>query len=320
MISGQFLTDKRVGIYVEVEMYGLPTDTVRKRFKTKTVANGINPLFETEPFVFKKVVLPDLACIRIAAFEDSGRFIGHRVLPVVSLRPGYRHVLLRNESGQPLNLPTLFLYVKVKDYVPDGLADFADALANPIKYQNELERRAKQLSVLQDDALAEDSSANEDSEPIIAPPPPVVVTKPPTSSWNASFRRKVSETTNAPISEVSSSPPSGNSPSLTTLQGKASIEPIDDGKKSAVGPMPPPPSILVAFVSNGTECMGSAAFNFYADPVDKYWEFKPVKDKKHQLEKKMEDLRKKHEKDRKVQKAPKKSHQKLVKKLSSKNL
>lgn len=35
VISGQFLTDKRVGTYVEVEMYGLPADTVRKRFKTK---------------------------------------------------------------------------------------------------------------------------------------------------------------------------------------------------------------------------------------------------------------------------------------------
>ncbi|KAF7262810.1 hypothetical protein GWI33_004021, partial [Rhynchophorus ferrugineus] len=35
VISGQFLTDKRVGTYVEVEMYGLPADTVRRRFRTK---------------------------------------------------------------------------------------------------------------------------------------------------------------------------------------------------------------------------------------------------------------------------------------------
>jgi phosphatidylinositol phospholipase C beta len=56
VISGQFLTDKRVGTYVEVDMYGLPADTVRKRFRTKTVPNnGINPLYDEEPFVFKKV-------------------------------------------------------------------------------------------------------------------------------------------------------------------------------------------------------------------------------------------------------------------------
>lgn len=56
VISGQFLTDKRVGTYVEVDMYGLPADTVRKKFRTKVVQNnGINPQYDDEPFVFKKV-------------------------------------------------------------------------------------------------------------------------------------------------------------------------------------------------------------------------------------------------------------------------
>ena len=41
---------------VEVEMYGLPADTVRRKFKTKTIAgNSINPVFDQEPFIFKKV-------------------------------------------------------------------------------------------------------------------------------------------------------------------------------------------------------------------------------------------------------------------------
>ncbi|PNF24811.1 1-phosphatidylinositol 4,5-bisphosphate phosphodiesterase classes I and II, partial [Cryptotermes secundus] len=129
VISGQFLTDKRVGTYVEVDMYGLPADTVRKKFRTRIVpASGINPTYDEEPFVFKKVVLPELASIRLAAYEDSGRFIGHRVLPVVGLCPGYRHVTLRTEAGQPLPLATLFLLIVVKDYVPDGLSDFAEAL------------------------------------------------------------------------------------------------------------------------------------------------------------------------------------------------
>lgn len=56
VISAQFLTDKRVGTYIEVDMYGLPADTVRKKFRTKIVPNnGINPVYDEEPFIFKKV-------------------------------------------------------------------------------------------------------------------------------------------------------------------------------------------------------------------------------------------------------------------------
>lgn len=56
VLSGQFLTDKKIGTYVEVDMYGLPADTVRKRFRTKIVReNGVNPVYGEEPFVFKKV-------------------------------------------------------------------------------------------------------------------------------------------------------------------------------------------------------------------------------------------------------------------------
>ena len=56
MISGQFLSDKKIGTYVEVDMYGLPTDTIRKEFRTKVVpANGLNPVYNEDPFVFRKV-------------------------------------------------------------------------------------------------------------------------------------------------------------------------------------------------------------------------------------------------------------------------
>ncbi|CAG5124299.1 unnamed protein product, partial [Candidula unifasciata] len=153
IISGQFLSDKRVGTYVEVDMYGLPTDTVRKKFRTKTVPNnGLNPVYDEEPFVFKKVVLPNLAIIRIAVYEDQGKsLIGHRILPVEGLRPGYRHIPLRNECNQPLLLPTLFVHLVVKDYVPDALAEYADALFNPIAYQSNLEKHAQQLEILTED-------------------------------------------------------------------------------------------------------------------------------------------------------------------------
>lgn len=114
-------------------------------------ANGINPTWDDEPFMFKKIVLPDLASLRIAAYEEVGRsnrLIGYRILPVVGLRPGYRHLPLRSESNQPLTLPTLFLKVEVNDYVPDRLSELADALANPIAHQSMVDRHARQLQVL----------------------------------------------------------------------------------------------------------------------------------------------------------------------------
>lgn len=164
VISGQFLTEKKTGTYVEVDMFGLPADTVRRK-RTKTIANnGLNPIYNEEPFEFKKVVLPELACIRFAAYEESGKFIGHRIVPVVGLRPGYRHVTLRNESGQPLMLPSLFVHITVKDYVPDEFSDIADALANPIAYQSMSEKRGKQLEVYSTDTAGESTIHNSNNE------------------------------------------------------------------------------------------------------------------------------------------------------------
>ncbi|CAH1262319.1 PLCB3 [Branchiostoma lanceolatum] len=168
VISGQFLTDKKVGTYVEVDMYGLPADTVRKRFRTKVVpANGINPIYDEEPFVFKKVVLPHLAVLRVSVSEENGKFIGHRILPVDGLRPGYRHIVLRNEANQPLNLPTVFVHITVKDFIPDSFEDFANALANPIAYQAMIEKRAQQLEALMEDD--DISTTEEDGRPKMTP-------------------------------------------------------------------------------------------------------------------------------------------------------
>uniref|UniRef100_A0A3B3V3R7 Phosphoinositide phospholipase C n=1 Tax=Poecilia latipinna TaxID=48699 RepID=A0A3B3V3R7_9TELE len=150
VISGQFLTERRVGVYVEVEMFGLPADTRRKALKTKTSQNNnaVNPVWDEEPIIFKKVILPTLASLRIAAFEEGGKFIGHRIIPVSAIRPGYRYIGLRNEKNQSLILPAVFVYIEVKDYVPDTFADVIEALSNPIRYVNLLEQRAKQLAAL----------------------------------------------------------------------------------------------------------------------------------------------------------------------------
>ncbi|XP_077350862.1 1-phosphatidylinositol 4,5-bisphosphate phosphodiesterase beta-1-like [Festucalex cinctus] len=165
VISGQFLSERRVGVYVEVEMFGLPVDTRRKALKTKTSPNNnaVNPLWDEEPVVFKKVILPTLASLRIAAFEEGGKFIGHRIIPVSAIRPGYRYIGLRNEKNQSLILPAVFVYIEVKDYVPDTFADVIEALSNPIRYVNLLEQRSKQLAALtledgDDEAHTEDEA------------------------------------------------------------------------------------------------------------------------------------------------------------------
>ena len=35
---------------------------------------------------------------------------------------GYRHVSLRNECNQPQGLATLFVHIRVTDYIPDAFA------------------------------------------------------------------------------------------------------------------------------------------------------------------------------------------------------
>ncbi|MFT7814565.1 1-phosphatidylinositol 4,5-bisphosphate phosphodiesterase beta-3 isoform X1 [Arapaima gigas] len=118
VISGQFLTDKKVGVYVEVDMFGLPVDTKRK-FRTKTSnSNSLDPVWEEET-IFSKVVLPTLASLRVAVFEENGKFLGHRILPVSSIRPGYHYISLKNELNQPLMLASLLVYTEAQDYIPN---------------------------------------------------------------------------------------------------------------------------------------------------------------------------------------------------------
>ncbi|GFX64233.1 1-phosphatidylinositol 4,5-bisphosphate phosphodiesterase classes I and II [Trichonephila clavipes] len=288
IISGQLLTDKRVGTYVEVDMYGLPADTVRRRFRTKTVPNnGINPMYDEEPFVFKKVVLPDLACLRIAVYEDGGKFIGHRVLPVVGLRPGYRHISLRNESGQPLQFHTLFVQITVKDYIPDGFSELADALANPIAYQSIMEKHARQLMALTDD----DDNLEDEKESGRSPAKLSVCSDSGRQSANKddkSDSRSSSRhnTVNGNIQRMTSGSTSPAAmPSLkrqeTLRRGLAqSVRSLsDENAQEKI------PSLLE-----------SEEANILAEPLEKIKEHKSVLKVVAKLEKELQTIRKKHEK------------------------
>uniref|UniRef100_A0A671TUV7 1-phosphatidylinositol 4,5-bisphosphate phosphodiesterase n=1 Tax=Sparus aurata TaxID=8175 RepID=A0A671TUV7_SPAAU len=149
VFSGQFLSDKKIGTYVEVDMYGLPTDTIRKEFRTRMVMNnGLNPAYNEEPFVFRKVILPDLAVLRIAVYDDNNKLIGQRILPLDGLQAGYRHISLRNEGNKPQPLPTIFCQIILKTYVPDGFGAIVDALSDPKKFLTIAEKRADQMKAL----------------------------------------------------------------------------------------------------------------------------------------------------------------------------
>uniref|UniRef100_A0A663M0F3 1-phosphatidylinositol 4,5-bisphosphate phosphodiesterase n=1 Tax=Athene cunicularia TaxID=194338 RepID=A0A663M0F3_ATHCN len=146
ILSGQFLSDRSVKTYVEVELFGLPRDTKRKyRTKLTSTANSINPVWKEEAFVFEKIMMPELASLKIVAWEEGGKFIGHRIIPVIAVHSGYHHVCLRSESNMPLTMPSLFVYLEVKDYVPDAWADLTIALSNPIKFFSLQDKRSVKL-------------------------------------------------------------------------------------------------------------------------------------------------------------------------------
>ncbi|XP_064539007.1 1-phosphatidylinositol 4,5-bisphosphate phosphodiesterase classes I and II-like, partial [Drosophila montana] len=283
VLSGQFLTDKRVNTFVEVDMYGLPADTVRKKFRTKTVRdNGMNPVYEEDPFVFKKVVLPELASIRIAAYEEGGKLIGHRVLPVIGLCPGYRHVNLRSEVGQPIALASLFLCVVVKDYVPDDLSNFAEALANPIKYQSELEKRDIQLSVLTDET---DALANADED----------LSK---SCGQKKELRPVESLATSPKHRASISIIAATSVELPTDRSDGAR---NDDSVSIMASGIQHQHSLDQSVSTSIRQVESSQFDvdpLLAEPLDKILEHKSVREKRLEMEKKLESLRKKHDKEK----------------------
>ncbi|KAK9876536.1 hypothetical protein WA026_013909 [Henosepilachna vigintioctopunctata] len=147
VIAGQFLSDKKVGTYVEVDMYGLPTDTIRREFKTRMVpANGLNPVYKEEPFLFRKVVLPDLAVLRFGVYDESGKLLGQRILPLDGLQAGYRHISLRTEANFPMSLPMLFCNIELKIYVPDGFEDFMDALSDPRGFMGAQKKQNEQMT------------------------------------------------------------------------------------------------------------------------------------------------------------------------------
>ena len=51
--------------HISILQHDVYFNEIRKEFRTKVVPqNGLNPVYNEEPFVFRKVVLPELAVLR----------------------------------------------------------------------------------------------------------------------------------------------------------------------------------------------------------------------------------------------------------------
>ncbi|XP_014666625.1 PREDICTED: 1-phosphatidylinositol 4,5-bisphosphate phosphodiesterase epsilon-1-like [Priapulus caudatus] len=101
---------------VEVEIVGLPMDCNRQ--KTKIVPrNALNPIWK-DTLTFK-VMFKELAFVRFTVSDMGTNHVStQRVIPLKCLRPGYRHVHLRNPHNVKLKVSSLFIFSNVHNIDP----------------------------------------------------------------------------------------------------------------------------------------------------------------------------------------------------------
>ncbi|KAG7325526.1 hypothetical protein KOW79_011842, partial [Hemibagrus wyckioides] len=111
---------------VEVEVLGLPADACH--FRTKPIhRNTLNPMW-SESFTFQ-VHFEDMTFLRLAVVENnSSQVTAQRILPLKALKPGYRHLQLRNQHNEALEVSTLFMFSRRTEESPDGAVRPAAAL------------------------------------------------------------------------------------------------------------------------------------------------------------------------------------------------
>uniref|UniRef100_A0A672RBZ3 Phosphoinositide phospholipase C n=1 Tax=Sinocyclocheilus grahami TaxID=75366 RepID=A0A672RBZ3_SINGR len=103
---------------VEVEVLGMPADSCH--FRTKPIhRNTLNPMWN-EHFQFH-VHFEDMAFLRIAVMENnSSQVTAQRILPLKTLKPGYRHLQLRNLHNECLEISSLFIFSRRTEESPTG--------------------------------------------------------------------------------------------------------------------------------------------------------------------------------------------------------
>jgi len=146
IISGQHLPkpgQKREGEivdpYVEVEVYGHPTDSQKQ--KTKFIKNnGFNPVWEE---VLEFVVnFPKLAFLYFVV-KDQENFgtdeeLAQYMILLTSVNEGYRHVHLLDENGQRLVSSSLFIHVTIEPFdTLEGSVPFNEEKSHELRQNRE---------------------------------------------------------------------------------------------------------------------------------------------------------------------------------------
>uniref|UniRef100_A0A671WLK3 Phosphoinositide phospholipase C n=1 Tax=Sparus aurata TaxID=8175 RepID=A0A671WLK3_SPAAU len=105
---------------LEVDVLGMPVDSCH--FRTKPIhRNTLNPMW-SEHFQFT-VHFEEMCFLRFAVVENnSSQTTAQRTLPLKALKPGYRHIQLRTQHNEPLEVSSLFIYSRRIEEGPSGVA------------------------------------------------------------------------------------------------------------------------------------------------------------------------------------------------------
>ena len=76
-----------------------------------------------------------MCLLRFSVTDDKGDLIGQRILPLSMIRSGYRFVTLRDKHSQPLLLTSLFVFIKIEDFVPDHWTGIFSILSCNARFQ-----------------------------------------------------------------------------------------------------------------------------------------------------------------------------------------
>jgi hypothetical protein len=106
-------TNHGSNVYVEVEVVGIPTDTVKGKTR-QSQRNAFNPIWNEE-FNYR-VSFREIACVRFTVWDFSSQnLLAQRVVPLRYLRRGYRHLRLRSPQDNVLEVASLFICTQMNE-------------------------------------------------------------------------------------------------------------------------------------------------------------------------------------------------------------